>query len=164
MLSCEFLHVFDAVCIMRRSRYPRASHIIMSCIMSFRIDRALDCMGPKFLSASLICPAHYELRSRSRKEFLVHADQDLWPGISTRTATMMDNPELIKWISASIPRLLFMLHESMPSHWNERRKKISRLGWTRSVASVLSSTPVTTDIRCTCQGATTRAYSPERQK
>ena len=48
-------------------------------------------------------------------------------GMSTRSAAMMNDHELITWVTAATPRLLFMLHDSMPQHWNERRKKISRL-------------------------------------
>ena len=51
-----------------------------------------------------------------------------WPGMSTRTHTMLNSPELVKWITASIPRLLFMLQDSLPSHWSARRRQISRLG------------------------------------
>lgn len=41
---------------------------------------------------------------------------------------MMQHPDLVKWASAAVPRLLFMLQEAMPSHWGARRKQISRIG------------------------------------
>ena len=49
-------------------------------------------------------------------------------GMSTRTTVMVQNPDLVKWVSAAVPRLLFMLQEAMPSHWGTRRKQISRIG------------------------------------
>jgi hypothetical protein len=48
--------------------------------------------------------------------------------ISTRAVAMLNDTELFKWIVASSSRLLFILHDAMPIHWNARRKQIARLG------------------------------------
>jgi hypothetical protein len=46
----------------------------------------------------------------------------------TRSSSMSTDSELITWTTAALPRLLFILHDAMPAHWDDRRKRIARLG------------------------------------
>jgi len=48
--------------------------------------------------------------------------------ITTQSSSMPTDSELITWTTAALPRLLFILHDSMPTHWDDRRKRIARLG------------------------------------
>jgi hypothetical protein len=46
----------------------------------------------------------------------------------TRSSSMSTDSELITWTTAALSRLLFILHDAMPAHWDDRRKRIARLG------------------------------------